>query len=216
VAALNQPYRRTDRRRGSQATAFVVALVWTNVLFAQPAGFVERHWYDGARQRTVWMAPNEVALVFDPAAAPKTRSDAEQRAARSTPGAVLEKQQGLVSIIRLPDGIDADGPTSALRNESGVHHASPVFYEGGIGPDNALVLSGELIISFNAAMSDEALARFSAKYGFQLIKALDVLANTYVFDARSAGDTLALANTIFESGQVALAQPNWIRNATRR
>jgi hypothetical protein len=201
---------------GSHAIALSAAFVWASLLFAQPSGFVERHWYDGARQRIVWMAPNEMAVVFDPAAAPKTRSEAEQRAAQSTPGAVLEKQQGLVSIFRLPDGTDTDRPTRALRNESGVRHASPVFYEGSIGPDNTLVLSGEIIVTFQAAMSDEALAGFSTKYGVLLIKALDALPNTFVFDARSAGDSLALANTIFESGQVALAQPNWIKNATRR
>ena len=194
----------------------VVALGCHAVAFAQPAGVVERHWYDGTRQRTIWMAPNEVAVVFDPAAAPKTRSDAEQRMTRSTPGTVLEKQRGPVSIFQLPEGTGPEKRARALRTENGVRHASPVFYEGSIGPDNTLVLSGEIIVGFKAAMSSEALAGFARKYGVRLIKTLDVLPNTFVFDARSAADSRTLANTIFESGQVDLAQPNWIKNATRR
>ena len=65
-------------------------------------------------------------------------------------------------------------------------------------------------------MSPDDLARFARKYGVVLLRPMGALPNTYLFDARAATDSLALANVIFEAGQVALAQPNWIQSATRR
>ena len=217
-------YRTSRLTRSRQCAAvgiaaIVITLASHALTSAQSAGLVERTWYDGATRRTIWMAPDRLAVVFDTASIPKTRVEAEQRVSRSLPGAVLDTQHGAVAVFRLPQSA---GPSASaesarvLRGEHGVRHASAVFYQGSRGPANPLVLSGEIIVGFKVAMSSDDLTRFARKYGIALVRPLGVVPDTFVFDARAAGDSLALANSIFETGQVTLAQPNWIQSATRR
>ena len=196
--------------------AIAVALSCQALASAQVTGLSERTWYDGRQARTVWMASDRVAVVFDAASIPKTRAEAEQRVNRSAPGAVLDSQQGPVAIFRLPEASGPAAPVRALRREAGIRHSSAVFYQGSRGSGSPLVLSGEIIVGFTSAMTADDLSRFAQKYGVALLRPMGGLPNTYLFDARAAADSLALANVVYEAGQVALAQPNWIQSATRR
>ncbi len=210
--------RLTRARRyvaaGVAAAAFVLAPL--GLVSGQSANLVERWWYDGATRRTIWMAADRLAVVFDAASIPKTHAEAEQRIGRLSPGAALDSQDGVLAVFRLAGPGNPEAPARALRSEKGIRHASPAFYQGSRGATNPLVLSGEIIVGFKTAMSPDDLARFARKYGLVLLQPLGVIPNTFVFDARASADSLALANAIFETGQVTLAQPNWIQSATRR
>lgn len=162
------------------------------------------------------MASDRLAAVFDAASVPKTREDAERRVSRSAPGATLDSQQGPLAIFRLPDASGPAARARALGREAGIRHAGAVFYQGSRGSGSPLVLSGEIIVGFATAVSADDLARFARKYGVTLLAPLQAPPNAYVFDARASTDSLALANAIFEAGEVTLAQPNWIQSATRR
>ena len=214
----HRPSRLARAQRFIAVTAGAIAVILTSQapVSAQPADPVERWWYDGTTRRTIWMAPDRLGVVFDPASIPKSRAEAEQRVGRSLPGASLDSQEGAVAIFRLQGAAGTAGAAREVRSERGVRHASAVYYQGSRGPGNPLVLSGEILVGFRGVMSPDDLARFSRKYGVVLMRPLGVVPNTFLFDARAAADSLALANAIFETGQVTLAQPNWIQSAARR
>lgn len=177
---------------------------------------VERVWYDGNRPRQIWMAPDEVAVVFEARALPRSAAEAERYARQVEPEATLQKQTGQVALYKIRDGHTPPEHVRMFRGVTGVRHASPVFYEGVADPNRALALSGEIIVGFRRDTSPQEIAAFAAEHRLTLIKALEVPPHTYLFDARATTDSLAVANAIYLSGQVAFASPNWIKSAVPR
>lgn len=200
------------------------------VVCAQPAALVERVWYDGDTPQKVWMAEDELAIVYAPGIAARF----EQR----EPAATLIKQDGPVAYYKLPPGgMPANERASQARREPGVRHASPVFYRDPRDPRSLMALSGEIIVSFRAAPSAERLAELARTHGVTVITPLSFSLYTYLVDARGrsqapsgpvtpkgpgAGgaaatpDSLDLANAIRREPDVASAAPNWIRSMVRR
>lgn len=175
---------------------------------------IERVWYEGQDARKVWMAPDEMAVVFD--TKELTRAEAQSRFEQAAPQATLIKQDGPVAYYKLPADQSPRREASAARREPGVHHASPVFYQNPRDPRSAMALSGEIIVGFQTAPTAQAIDQFAKRFGLTFVQALSYAPNTFIFDARSAGDSLDLANTIRTSAGVAAAYPNWIRSLSRR
>lgn len=180
------------------------------------ARLLERVWYDGSRPIKVWMAPDEVAVTFEPGRVPASRAEAERIVRRTEPSAVLEKQVGVVHYFKVSDGHTPAEHAAAVRSDPAVRFASPVFHPGDRHPETRMALTGEIIVGFQAAVSDREMDAFTRRHQLRLLKALDFSPHTYVFDARAVDDSLALANELYLSGQVAFASPNWIKTATPR
>lgn len=190
----------------------VLLLAHGPVARAQQSPLVERVWYEGDTPRRVWMATDEMAVVFDGRNSPRAAQD---RFEAQTPQAALMKQDGTVAYYKMPQH-SPEQDVAAARRESGVRHASPVFYQNPGNPRSAMALSGEIIVSFRAEPSAQLLDQLTKRFGLTLVQKLDFVPNTFLFDARSSTDSLDLANTIRTSGGVAAAYPNWIRSFGRR
>ncbi|MBI1872591.1 MAG: hypothetical protein HYS05_01720 [Acidobacteria bacterium] len=185
---------------------------------------IERVWYEGQSGRRVWMAPDEMAIVFDATvfdaivvdAKGPSRREAQTRFERTAPQAKLMRQDGPVAYYKLPPDQSPRREAVAARREPGVRHAGPVFYQNPNNPRSAMALSGDIIVSFHTAPSAQALEHLAKRYGLTFVQALSYAPNTFIFDARSASDSLDLANTIRTSEGVAGAHPNWIRSFGKR
>jgi hypothetical protein len=183
---------------------------------AQPAAMIERVWYEGQDARKVWMAPDELAIVFDTIVSGLSRPEAQTRFEQAAPQATLIKQDGPVAYYKLPPDQSPRREAATARREPGVHHASPVFYQNPRDPRSAMALSGEIIVKFHTAPAPQTLDQLAKRYGLALVQALSYAPTAFIFDARSASDSLDLANTIRTSEGVAAAYPNWIRSLSRR
>lgn len=180
---------------------------------AQQPTLVERVWYDGETPRRVWMATDEIAVVFD--GRMPTR-DAQNRFESATPDAMLIKQDGPVAYYKVPQRQAPGQEVAAARRDSGVHHASPVFYQNPGHARSAMALSGELVVSFRWDVSAQTLDQIAKRFGITFVQKLEYAPNTFVFDARGVSDSLDLANRIRASAEIAAAYPNWIRSFGRR
>jgi len=180
---------------------------------AQAPALVERVWYEGHTAHRVWMATDEMAVVFE---TNDPRTDAQSRFEQSTPQATLIKQDGPVAYYKLDARQSPGEDVVAARRQTGVRHAGPVFYRNPRDPRSAMALSGEIVVGFRAAVDAQALDQFAKRFGLTLVQALSYAPNTFIFDARSANDSLDLANKIRTLEGVAAAYPNWIRSLGRR
>jgi hypothetical protein len=177
-------------------------------------GPVERIWYDGHRPRHVWMAPDQFAVIFDATNPPATPTAAEQMVRMAEPAARLLRKNGSVAYFRTAAAQRGGDRARTFRSRAGIRHSSPVFYESpDLAAGDPLALSGDIIVSFSVAVDPE---RFAADHGITLKRVIDFLPRTYLFDARSAPDSLTLANAIRREPGVDAAYPDWIRNVTRR
>ncbi len=214
--ALNRVSMTTQVRSTLLLGSFCAVLLRCGAAGAQPAGFIERTWYDGDRPVKVWMAPDEVAVTFEPERVPASGSEAERLVRRSEPTAVLEKRVDGVHYFRVTDAHAPADHAAVLRSDAAVRFASPVFYPGDRQPDTRMALTGEIIVRFRSSVSEAQLAAFEAQHRVAMVKALDFSPQTYVFDARAVTDSLELCNQLYLAGQVAFAFPNWIKTATPR
>ncbi|MBI3264634.1 MAG: hypothetical protein HYZ58_16030, partial [Acidobacteria bacterium] len=80
--------------------ALSASLISSRPASAQPAAMIERVWYEGQSGRRVWMAPDEMAIVFDAIvvdaivfdAKGPSRREAQTRFERTAPQAKLMRQ----------------------------------------------------------------------------------------------------------------------------
>ena len=190
-----------------------LVMATASVARAQQSTLVERVWYDGDAPRRIWMATDEIAVVFDGRNSPR---DAQSRFESATPDAALIKQDGPVAYYKVPPQQTPGQDVAAARRESGVRHASQVFYQNPGNARSAMALSGEVIVAFRSDVSAQALDQIAKRFGITLSQKLDFAPNTFIFDARAASDSLDLANRIRGTDGVAAAYPNWIRSFGRR
>jgi hypothetical protein len=176
---------------------------------------VERVWYDGDRPVRIWMAPDQVAVVYEPATAARSMRTAEQSVRSTEPAAVLIHRNGPVAYFRINDGQHTrTDHVRALKNEPGVRHTGPAFYESPtMRNTEAMALSGEIIVGFDGPADAKA---FADAHGIAVVQAIAAVPNTYLFDARAVPDSLSLANNLRREPGVKFAYPNWYRHVAPR
>lgn len=177
---------------------------------------VQREWYDGNRREIVWMAVDQFATILEPGAAARTAAAVEQRVRADEPKATLIKRTGSASFFEVADGREFADHKRALAGSPGVAFVSPVFYRDAVQPEHAMALTGEIIAGFTSPRDAAALAAFATSHGVTFVKAVAAVPNTFIFDARTSPDLLALANGMRTAPGVAFAMPNWIQAVSRR
>ena len=192
----------------------------------EPEG-TKRSWHDGKRWRSVWMVHDEIAIFRGHENNLKGTEVTEQEITSEAmvqeviPGAAVEKTIGVVTFYRIPKVENSESIRAVnreLSNKPGTKHASPVFYSGVRSPNSRMVLTGEIIVGFKEPQTEQSLERFAAHYGMTLVKRFRSSPKSALFEARKAAgpDTLTIANSIFSSGEVSHAYPNWLREIPMR
>ncbi len=95
-----------------------------------------------------------------------------------------------------------------------INYASPVFYRT---PDKETgktfgrkVLTDEIMVDFPVEYPEEQILEIENEYGLVRLEASSYFPNEFVYQAPSPLEALEIANTLYESGKVQLATPNWI------
>ena len=187
----------------------------------------KRTWHDGKRWRSVWMVHDEIAIfrglgeTWKGADVTDQETTAKAVVQEVVPGATLEKTIGLVSFYGIPKIENSESiilVNREISNKIGIQYASPVFYPGVRSPESRMALTGEIIVGFKEPQTEQSMEEFAARYGMTLVKRFRSSPRSALFDARKAADTdtLTLSNSIFSSGEVSHAYPNWLREIPMR
>lgn len=167
-------------------------------------------WYDGDRQRTVWLNPNLLA-EFSP-------GPADTSAVRQTfPTAreVLSKQAA-VRLWQLDGDTLAKTAVVELRDANPSGRFSPVFHDGSAGAGRKRALPGNIIVYFKPAWNPAQIERWARDKQLAIVEKMRFGQNIYVIKTDPGLEALQTANRLYESGEVMAAFPNWWKEVTTR
>jgi len=182
-------------------------------LDAQPV-----YWYERAVKKRAWMSTDEVAVF--PAKGEGVRLNANLLAREFHPRAGITKRNNFAIYLKSPDPVGKDllfEKIRTIKTLRRVRRASPVFYPSKRKhPDARMVLTGQIIVQYPREYTEAQIASMEEEYGLERVKEFGFAKNTFLYDAGDGLDSLEVANSLYESGQVIYAYPNWLRGRSKR
>jgi hypothetical protein len=168
------------------------------------------YWYDGDRKRTVWLGSG---LVAEFNARPSSRSPLIKAYPR-TKAYVGSRGSGtsktFVRIWQLEQGVTAPDALTQLKSVSVQNgRYSPVFHDGPATTARMRALPGNIIVYFNPDWDQVRVSAWLATKGLEIARHLPIAGNVYVLKTGPGLEALETANSLYESGEVIAAFPNW-------
>jgi len=157
------------------------------------------HWYDGQRQRTVWLNPVLEAQFY-----PDPTVPAEQ--VKSLTGGAQVVWDS--AFIRITERSEA---AAATRSRATAADRSPVFHDGPTSEGSVRALPGGLVVYLPAEWSAAQVGEWLTGKGLTVLRQIPVAPNVLLLDSPPGLATLELANALYESGEVRAAFPDWWR-----
>lgn len=123
-------------------------------------------------------------------------------------------------VIHLQTGMVADFDQKSVLQQAGTQKAlsdnqSPVFAgQPGSGPVRAL--PGGVIVRFDRALTEQQVNARLAPYNAAVSRPIGSSGRTWLIGTDAGMPSLELANTLFESGLVESAAPNWWQERKRK
>jgi subtilisin-like proprotein convertase family protein len=176
------------------------------------------YYYEGEAKTFVYLSLDEIDVVSHRemwwAATPEERTRMAQNMEQLFhPQADYDSLQHLSS----PEPVTKEQLLNALSSIQAlpyINYASPVFYRT---PDKETgktfgrkVLTDEIMVDFPVEYPEEQILEIENEYGLVRLEASSYFPNEFVYQAPSPLEALEIANTLYESGKVQLATPNWI------
>jgi hypothetical protein len=168
-------------------------------------------WYDGEREQTVWINPALVAEFNPSTTEDKSALKQVQPSARALPG----KGAGM----RLWQLDGATAPAGMMRSLNTGHPQgkySPVLHDTPSSAGRMRALPGNIIVYFNPTWSEAQISAWIGSRGLNVVKKLDIGTNIYIIKTDPGLAALELANTLYRSGEVVAAFPDWWQETATR
>jgi hypothetical protein len=166
------------------------------------ASMSQYSWYDGLRERKVWLNPSLVVEFYpiDKNIRFKRIAGGQLRVVEDTsPSLRIWKVENTTLDLTLRD----------LRNSPSMGQISPMFQDlpDSVGIKRAL--PGGVIVWFNSNWSDAQVMEWSQEQGLSIVKKIDIGPQVYLIETAAGLASLETANRINQSGEVESATPNW-------
>jgi len=158
------------------------------------------YWYDGKQKGYIRQDATLVAELVAPGTSSVLQS--KLAAARSA-----GKQTS--AIVKLWDVSAAGGANQSLAtlNTGSKVSVSPVFTSSLAGGQH-MALPGGILVTFKADWDEQKVKQWLTKKGLAVKKKM-TFGNIYLLESQPGMTSLTLANSIYESGEVEGASPNW-------
>ena len=196
---------------GCTSPAFSVEKSSTEPSVVKSGDLLQAHvWYDGRQKRPVWLNPGLVA---------EFRGDPSQKSLlqKSYPLASVRYVRHSVQIWELPVNRLTDKLLNRLivaSPKSTVY--SPVFHDAPNKSGSMRSLPGNIIVYLNPDWNQGQITHWMATRGFKVVKNLAIRSNVYVLKTGPGMEALRVANTLYESGEVIAAFPDWWQETAMR
>ena len=168
---------------------------------ASDAKYTTHYWYDGNRKRTIIQDNNIVAELIRPGASSTMKSN------MASATAVGKQTSAVVKLWDVSAAGDSKQSLSALST-SMKGSLSPVFTNGKSGGGQRRALPGGILVTFKADWDESKVKQWVGEKGMTIKQKMN-FGNIYLLDSAPGLDSLNLANSIYESGEVEGASPNW-------
>lgn len=168
-------------------------------------------WYDGEREHTAWINPVLVA-EFNP---PASETKSALKRALPTTQALKGKSPGVR--LWLLDGSTSPTSTSRqLNHRQSQGKYSPVLHDSPTAASRMRALPGNVIVYFNPAWSEVNVSTWLQSRGLVVVKKLSLGTNIYILKTDPGLPSLELANSLYQSGEVVAAFPEWWQETVAR
>lgn len=167
-------------------------------------------WYEGNRQHTVWLNPQVVAEFNPGKSSTATAKSADPKAA------VLPSKhnRGAIRLWQMNNTGGVAVGALVVSNPTGKY--SPVFHDSASSNGTMRALPGNIIVYLNPTWDATAVSNWVASHKFEVVKKLEIGPNIYVIKTAPGLDALNTANTLYLSGEVSAAFPDWWQEVSTR
>jgi len=160
-------------------------------------------WFDGNRERTVWLNPQLVA-EFNPSRASKNGLREVYSSAEE-----ISSKHGAIRIWKLNESMSTRKSIGRLNSSFAKSGFSPVLHEGLSGSGRMRALPGNIIVHLDPSWGQVEVDAWLNKNELELVKKLNIGPNILVIKTDSGLVSLETANRLYESGEVVAAYPDW-------
>ncbi len=183
-----------------------------SVKSTQPEQSLEQSytWYDGDREQKVWLNPNLLADFNPPASGQSPVKKAY------TDAKLLATRHKGIRLWQLKGGSNLKGVVHNLKTLHPDGKYSPVFHDVPMASGRMRSLPGNIIVYLNPAWDEATVNRWVSGRNLEIVKKLEIGPNIFVLKTGPGLETLETANTLYKSGEVIAAFPDWWEEAAPR
>ena len=167
-------------------------------------------WYDGDREQQVWLNPQIVA-EFNPGAQGVSAMKHANAGARVV---ATKHQQASIRLWQLDSA--AETAVSSLRSSHPQGKYSAVLHDGPSSGGRMRALPGNVIVYLNPQWQQEEVSNWLNTRKLAIVKKLEIGTNIYVIKSGPGLEALTTANTLYQSGEVLAAFPDWWQEVATR
>ena len=167
-------------------------------------------WYDGDREQQVWLNPQVVA-EFNPGPAGASAMKSVSSGASIVP--TPHKQAG-VRLWRL--GNTTGTAIGSLRANHPQGKYSAVMHDAPTSTGRMRALPGNIIVYLNPQWDAAAVNTWLSTRKLEIVKKLEIGPNIYLIKTGPGMEALTTANTLYRSGEVKAAFPDWWQEVSPR
>jgi hypothetical protein len=165
-------------------------------------------WYDGDREQKVWLNPNLLAEFNPPASG---QSPVKKAYTDAKPLSIRRKG---VRLWQLKADNNLKGVILSLKTLHPDGKYSPVFHDTPMASGRMRSLPGNIIVYLNPAWGETDVNRWVSGRNLEIIKKLAIGPNIYVLKTGPGLEALETADTLYKSGEVIAAFPDWWEEAS--
>ena len=168
------------------------------------------YWYDGSQKTPIWLNPGLIA-EFNP-------NPAGQAAVKKKlPGVILHsKQPPSMRLWQIEAGVEPVSTTRSLNESHPEVRISPVLHDGPSGSSRMRALPGNIIIYMDPKWDEKTVNKWADSHNLTIVKKMGVGRNAYIIKTGPGIAALETANSIYESGEVLAAFPDWWEEVVKR
>lgn len=156
-------------------------------------------WYDGTRERRVWLDSEQVAELT-PGQGSETTLPLSQ---------VLPQSPRGIRLWTVEKGVTPDRLVKELGSGSGMTKFSPVLRDAPSPEGPVRLLPGNVIVELDPTWSQEKVQDWATRYQVKIQAQLPIEGNMVVVKTAPGLAGLELANKLYRSGEVRAAFPDW-------
>ena len=167
-------------------------------------------WYDGDRERAVWLNSQLVAEFNPHAGSLDAFKEAYSSAEEVLP------QHASIRLWKMGNNVTAKSAIQNLKSRYMDGQYSPIFHDGGYASGGMRALPGNIIVHLNPSWDKTLVDAWLENNKFEVVRLLNIGPNILVIKSVSGLVSLEIANKIYESGEVVAAYPDWWKEVVTR
>jgi len=160
-------------------------------------------WYDGDIKREIWLNPQLMA-EFNPTTTQKNQISATAVGIR-----IANDNMNSIRFWRIDAQSSSITALQSISLSTDANPVSAVLHDAASTDSGMRALPGNIILYLNPEWDKVTVERWLKQKNLQVVSRRKYLSNVFVIKSKPGLDSLLKANSLYESGEVIAAFPNW-------